>query len=255
MKYTKKEGKNMEETVYLTTNEVTMTSKELAEITGKRHDHVIRDIKVEIEKLQRDGIGAPIFGETSYSDAQGKKQPCYEFGKKGAMQLALKYDAVTRYKVIDKLEELEKRNSSQIDISNLSPELQMFNSIFKSLAQVELSNREVKQEIQDMRDVISLDSRSWRKDGHALIIKSAQKLGGNQYIEQLTKEVYKLIDARFGVNLNQRLTNKRRRMAEEGICKSKRDKLNKMDIIAEDKKLIEGYIAITKEMAIKYGAA
>jgi hypothetical protein len=44
-------------------------------------------------------------------------------------------------------------------------------------------------------------------------------------------------------------------MAEEGICKSKRDKLNKMDIIAEDKKLIEGYIAITKELAIKYGAA
>lgn len=152
--------------------------------------------------------------------------------------------------------EVEKRfKQVQIDVSNLSPELQMFNSIFKSLAQVELSNREVKQEIQDMRDVISLDSRSWRKDGHTLIIKSAQKLGGNQYIEQLTKEVYKLIDARFGVNLNQRLTNKRRRMAEEGICKSKRDKLNKMDIIAEDKKLIEGYIAITKEMAIKYGAA
>lgn len=39
------------------------------------------------------------------------------------------------------------------------------------------------------------------------------------------------------------------------VSKSKRDKLNYLDIIAEDKKLIEGYVAIIKEMAIKYGVA
>ena len=50
-----------------------------------------------------------------------------------------------------------------------------------------------------------------------------------------------------------RLTNKRRRMADEGVCKSKRDRLNKVDVIADDKKLIEIYVAIVKEMAIKYG--
>jgi hypothetical protein len=42
-------------------------------------------------------------------------------------------------------------------------------------------------------------------------------------------------------------------MADEGICKSSRDKLNVIDVIAEDKKLIEGYTAIIKEMTIKYG--
>ncbi|MFR5524597.1 MAG: hypothetical protein ACLTJG_06585 [[Clostridium] innocuum] len=51
------------------------------------------------------------------------------------------------------------------------------------------------------------------------------------------------------------MTNKRRRMADEGICKSKRDKLNYLDIIAEDKKLVEIYTAIVKELAIKYGVA
>ena len=59
----------------------------------------------------------------------------------------------------------------------------------------------------------------------------------------------------MGVSLQIRLTNKRRRMADEGVSKSKRDKLNYLDIIAEDKKLIEGYTAIVKEMAIKYGVA
>ena len=63
------------------------------------------------------------------------------------------------------------------------------------------------------------------------------------------------VNERMCVSLGIRLTNKRRRMAEEGVSKSKRDKLNYLDIIAEDKKLIEGYVAIIKEMAIKYKVA
>lgn len=82
----------------------------------------------------------------------------------------------------------------------------------------------------------------------------ARNLGGNEHIRDIRAESYKLLNERFGVSLEQRLINKRRRMADEGICKSKRDKLNHMDVIAEDKKLIEGYVAIIKEMAIKYGA-
>ena len=41
----------------------------------------------------------------------------------------------------------------------------------------------------------------------------------------------------------------------QGGRKSKRDKLSYVDIIADDKKLIEGYTAIVKEMAIHYGVA
>lgn len=44
-------------------------------------------------------------------------------------------------------------------------------------------------------------------------------------------------------------------MALEGVCKSKIDKVNKLDIIADDKKLINGYVNIIKELAIKYGVA
>lgn len=42
-------------------------------------------------------------------------------------------------------------------------------------------------------------------------------------------------------------------MSERGVCKSKLDKLNYLDVIEDDKKLIEIYIAIVKELAIKYG--
>ncbi len=59
----------------------------------------------------------------------------------------------------------------------------------------------------------------------------------------------------FQLEFKNLLQAKRRRMADEGVCKSKRDKLNYLDVIADDKKLIEGYTAIVKELAIKYGVA
>ena len=59
----------------------------------------------------------------------------------------------------------------------------------------------------------------------------------------------------MGVNLKQRRTNKRRKMAEEGVSKTRQEKVTYVDVIADDKKLIEGYLAIVKELAIKYGVA
>ena len=42
-------------------------------------------------------------------------------------------------------------------------------------------------------------------------------------------------------------------MADEGASKSKRDGLTKVDVISDDKKLVEIYVAVVKEFAIKYG--
>lgn len=112
-----------------------------------------------------------------------------------------------------------------------------------------------KEEIQGIRDVVAINSADWKTDCKNLITKIAYKLGGIGNIQDVYKEVYSTLDKRLGVSLSTRLTNKRRRMADEGVCKSKRDKLNYVDVIADDKKLIEGYVAIVKELSIKYGVA
>nr|DAK78389.1 MAG TPA: AntA/AntB antirepressor [Caudoviricetes sp.] len=147
----------------------------------------------------------------------------------------------------DKLIELDT------NIENLSPELRL-------LIKLEVSQKQQQQALQDTNnrldhigDIIALDTRSWRDDARKLIVHIAQKQGGNEYLRDVQAEIYKLVDQRGGVSLETRLTNKRRRMADEGVCKSKRDRLNKVDVIADDKKLIEIYVAIVKEMAIKYG--
>ncbi|HBG5737748.1 ORF6N domain-containing protein [Clostridioides difficile] len=112
---------------------------------------------------------------------------------------------------------------------------------------------EAKTEIETIKDVVSLDSNSWRTDTHQLIARIAKKQGGFEHINMLRTESYELLNKRFGVDLHRRLINKRRKMAEEGVSESKREKINNLDVIQDDKKLIEGYVAIIKDMALKYG--
>lgn len=90
--------------------EIKMTSLDIAEVTGKEHRHVLRDIRNEMDELGEE-ISQSIFGQSTYTNERGREYPCYTMGRKGAMQLALKYDPQTRYKVIERIEQLEKEKS------------------------------------------------------------------------------------------------------------------------------------------------
>ena len=143
-----------------------------------------------------------------------------------------------------------------LHFQDMSPQLQYMIKVEQEQKRQAQEIAEVKElaqnsadRVESIREVVALDTTSWREDTRNLI----NKLGGGQAFQQVRAESYELLEKRMGVNLKQRLTNKRRRMADEGVCKSKRDKLSYVDIVAEDKKLIEGYTAIVKEMAIRYG--
>ena len=47
----------------------------------------------------------------------------------------------------------------------------------------------------------------------------------------------------------------KRKVLEETGSRSKADKITKLDVIASDARLREVYIAIIKEMSVKYGVA
>ncbi len=167
-----------------------------------------------------------------------------------------------------------KNEENTFDMSELSPELQMFNKMLQAVAKSELEQKKIKQqlnevnyhaleakekadksieEIQAMREVVAINTTNWREDSRKIIVKIAHRLGGNGYIPDVQIEVYSLMRTRLRCKLDVQLTNMRRRMAEEGVCKSKRDKMNYLDVIERDNRLKEGYLAIVKELAIKYG--
>lgn len=84
-----------------------MTSLEIAEVTGKRHDAVLRDIR----NLLKQGVSHHNFVETSYKQPQPrggyKELPCFNLTPKGCLILASGYDAVLRERIINRLEYLE----------------------------------------------------------------------------------------------------------------------------------------------------
>lgn len=82
---------------------VTMSSREIAELTGKEHKHVRRDIEKMLVDLEEDGSK---FGRI-YQDAYGREQNEYALPKNLTMNLITGYRADLRLKVIDRLMELE----------------------------------------------------------------------------------------------------------------------------------------------------
>lgn len=52
--------------------DIQMTSLDLAEITGKQHSHIMRDIRSEMEALGE--FNESIFGLVDYTDAKGEKR-------------------------------------------------------------------------------------------------------------------------------------------------------------------------------------
>ena len=145
----------------------------------------------------------------------------------------------------------DKLISLDTNLQELSPELRLLINMEIRQKEQAKALEAVRSEVRGIREVVSLSPNGWREDCRRLLSQIAQARGGAY--QETNGEAFRLLDERAGVSLETRLTNKRRRMAEEGVCKSKRDRLSKVDVIADDKKLIEIYVAVVKELAVKSG--
>ncbi|AIY81911.1 hypothetical protein U728_1128 [Clostridium botulinum 202F] len=150
-----------------------------------------------------------------------------------------------------KLEELKPVCIEDILISSL----QEMKAIKGEVQAVRVATQENQEALQGIRDVVAINTStmSWREDCRRIIVKIAHKLGGNSFIGDVNREIYGLMRIRLKVKLDVKLTNMRRRMADEGVCVSKRNQANYLDVIEKESRLVEGYVAIVKELAIKYG--
>lgn len=97
--------------------ELSMSSRDIAELCEKRHDHVMRDINNMLEQL---GLVPPKFGGYYIAD-NGKQNPCYNLPKDLTLTLVAGYNVKLRKRIIDRWLELEATNrSAPLDYSNPS---------------------------------------------------------------------------------------------------------------------------------------
>lgn len=141
----------------------------------------------------------------------------------------------------------------QLDISQLSPELQMFHRTFEMVAKQELKQKQLETKLDSMADLLSLDTAGWRKWATSMVRKIANKRGGQDQYREVASESYQLLEYKGRCNLEIRLTNRQKNMIAQGMGKSAVKRLNKLDIIAEDHRLKEIYISVVRQMAFKEG--
>lgn len=130
----------------------TMTSLEIAEITGKEHKNILADVRDEISKLGTER-GQLIFQPSYYINEQNKKQPMFVANIQGILQLGARYSADVRYKLIEKVTKKEstklKENTFKDDLLNLEKDkIKLEKSrILKELSQ-SIANDKYKQTLQ-----------------------------------------------------------------------------------------------------------
>ncbi|WP_375638195.1 MULTISPECIES: Rha family transcriptional regulator [unclassified Bartonella] len=117
----------------------TMSSREIAELCGKRHDHVMRDIKQMLGELNSEST-APKFGVSEftglYKDSTGRTLPCYNLPKRECLILVSDYSTALRAKIIDRWQELEKQVATpQVDYSKPEALLGVLNHLQSQIEQ------------------------------------------------------------------------------------------------------------------------
>ncbi len=112
---------------------LTMSTLEIAGLTGKRHDHVLRDADKLLAEL---GIGAPNFG-ASYLTEQNKTVRLLNLHKRECLILVSGYSVKMRARIIDRWLELEAALAApQSDLAITGDTRAIIGGIVKSCTRV-----------------------------------------------------------------------------------------------------------------------
>lgn len=238
--------------------EKTLTSLEVAEMVGREHRNVMQDIRKIIDQLGELKNQQSYFIESTYTNSQNKTLPMYQLTKKGCELYSTRMtgEKGTQFAVayIERFNEMENHiKQNELDVSQFSPELQALIGIERRQNEQAIRIDKVEKKQNEIGEIITLNTQEWRRKANKIINAIAKKRGGFEAYADVRKESYELLEERAKCRLSIRLTNRKSEMALNGASKSKVNKVNYLDVIDSDARLTEIYLAIIKEMAIKYG--
>lgn len=100
-----------------------LDSREVAEMVGKEHNKLLRNIRVYITQLSASKVGhTDFFTESQYTDKSNRQKPCYLVTKKGCEFIAHKLTGVkgTEFtaKYINRFHEMEDTIKTQLPQGN-----------------------------------------------------------------------------------------------------------------------------------------
>ncbi|NTZ20899.1 Rha family transcriptional regulator [Paenibacillus sp. JMULE4] len=243
-------------TVINQNGQLLVDSRDVAEMTKVRHADLLEKINGYIQHLLNGNFrSVDFFIESTYQDSTGRTLKCYLLTRKGCDMVANKMTGekgvLFTAAYVTKFEEMEKQlaKTPQTTLEILQASIAQLVEQERRLSEVETRLNQTEQRQEQITEILSLNPTEWRKKVTALLNRIAQARGGDY--EGVRVESYQLLEERAQCNLSIRQVNKRKKMALEGVAKSKIDKVSKLDVIADDARLTEVYLAIVKEMAIR----
>lgn len=128
---------------------LTMSSREIAELTNKQHKHVCRDIRIMFESLK---LQSAHFW-TDYQDERGRTYQEFLLDQDLTMTLVMGYSIELRHKVAKRWRELEEQVSHPALPGNYIEALEELLVTKKNEAALMLVNKEQEAEIHDLKNL------------------------------------------------------------------------------------------------------
>lgn len=149
-------------------NTVTMSSREIADLTGKQHKNVLRDVNVMLETLEK--AGSDLSQAVRYTDERGRTSEV-RLDRVLTETLLTGYSIPLRHRVVTRLAELEKVSRHTISMpSNFAEALQL-------AADQAKQNASLHQVIQQQAPKVQALERLAGTHGSICITTAAKQLG------------------------------------------------------------------------------
>lgn len=163
----------------LTLNIRTMSSREIAELTGKEHRNVMRDIRDMLEQLRAAGGGLLNF-ERTYRDSQNKEQPEFLLPKRECLILVSGYSVLLRTRIIDRWAELEAAQTSALalpDFRNPAAAARAWADQFERRQRAEFQAAELASENSTLKPKALIADKIYDADGLYTMAQAGKILG------------------------------------------------------------------------------
>src|SRR5690606_12227864 len=220
-------------------------------MTQVRHADLLEKIKSFIKYLTNgDFRSSDFFIETTYQDNKGELRPCYYLTRKGCDMVANKMTGekgvLFTATYVTRFEQMEN------ELKVPKTQLEILQGTINQLVEQDKRMSQLEGQVNNISNIVSLNNVGWREKVSVILKKIAKGWSGIEPYRSVINLSYERFEKRAGCKLDIRLNNRKERALAQGMSKSFIQKINKLDVIAEEKRLVEIYIQVVKEMAIEF---
>ncbi|MEK5432649.1 Rha family transcriptional regulator [Lysinibacillus sp. FSL R7-0073] len=161
-------------------------STEVAEMVGRDHNEVLKDIRRIINQLGEGNLPQSYFIESTYTNTQNKELPCFLLTKKGCELYGTRMtgEKGTQFAVqyIERFNEMEKQviNQTNLPQDPITLALEAALETRKTVQTIQTEVKEVKADIEELRDNLHITSSQAKVIRKKVAEKVYEALGGKE---------------------------------------------------------------------------